>query len=198
MNAPTLNLPYRPATQQDAAAMAQLINLAGEGMPLYLWSSMATDGQSPWSIGEQRAKRESGGFSYRNTFVSESQGAVVAALIGYPLSDRPDPARYDDLPPMFVPLQQLEDKVPGTWYVNVLAAFPEHRGRGYGTGLLGLAEELAAQHDCSGLSLIVSDANKGGRRLYDRCGYREVAKRPMVKEGWENEGEHWILLEKPL
>ena len=36
------------------------------------------------------------------------------------------------MPPMFVPLQELEDRVPGTWYVNVLATLEEHRGKGYG------------------------------------------------------------------
>ena len=41
---------------------------------------------------------------------------------------------------MFVPLQELENLAPGTWYVNVLAAYPEHRGQGYGTALLAVAE----------------------------------------------------------
>ena len=193
-----VNPPYRLATSDDALAMAELVNIAGEGMPLYLWSNMAGEGMSPWEVGEQRAQRESGGFSFRNTVLQEVDGKVVAALIGYPLAEDPEPTNYDDLPPMFVPLQQLEDMVPGTWYVNVLAAYPEHRGKGYGTGLLAVADQLAQQQNCSGLSLIVSDANINARRLYSRTGYDEVASRPMVKEAWENPGENWVLLRKPL
>jgi ribosomal protein S18 acetylase RimI-like enzyme len=45
---------------------------------------------------------------------------------------------------------------------------------------------LAKDQGAKGVSIIVSDANSGARRLYRRCGYREIAKRPMVKEEWEN------------
>ncbi|MGH6904725.1 MAG: GNAT family N-acetyltransferase, partial [Geminicoccaceae bacterium] len=112
-----------------------------------------------------------------------------------PLPDRPE-AIDDEMPPMFVPLQELENLAPGTWYVNVLATCPEYRNRGHGTRLLGIAERLAAAAGSSGLSIIVSDANAGARRLYERCGCSEVARRPMVKEGWENPGENWVLLVK--
>ncbi len=99
---------------------------------------------------------------------------------------------------MFVSLQELENLVPGQWYVNVLAAFPKQRGRGHGAALLALAEEMARADGCSGLAVIVSNANTGARRLYERTGYREAATRRMVKNGWENEGENWVLLTKEL
>ena len=104
----------------------------------------------------------------------------------------------DDMPPMFVPLQQLEDLAPNTWYVNVLATYPKHRGKGYGRELLSIAEQLAKESRSTGLSLIVSDGNSGARRLYERIGFREVASRPMVKESWQNPGRDWVLLLKDL
>jgi ribosomal protein S18 acetylase RimI-like enzyme len=48
------------------------------------------------------------------------------------------------------------------------------------------------------MSVIVSDANAGARRLYERLGYREMARRAMVKEDWTNEGQAWVLLTKAL
>ena len=198
MTSKLLKSPYRGATPQDAVALAELVNIAGEGLPLYLWARMAGEGESPWRIGRQRARRESGGFSYRNTVVQDVDDKVVAALIGYPLANEPEPVDYSELPAMFVPLQQLEDLVPGTWYINVLAAFPEHRGKGYGTGLLAVAERIAAQKGCKGLSLIVSDGNPRALQLYARSGFREIASRPMVKDTWENAGENWILLSKSI
>lgn len=188
--------PYRWATSGDADAMAELVNMAGEGMPLYLWEKMAEAEESAWDVGHSRARRESGGFSYRNTVIGEQDGQVISALIGYPLADEVEPVNYDELPEMFVPLQQLEDLAPATWYVNVLATYPEHRGKGHGAELLTIAERLATDSGKRGLSIIVSDGNPGARRLYERCGYRERATRPMVKEDWQNPGENWVLLVK--
>ncbi len=48
------------------------------------------------------------------------------------------------------------------------------------------------------MSLIVSDANTGARRLYERQGYVEQDSKPMVKEGWQNPGQNWVLLVKPF
>ena len=178
--------------------MAELVNMAGEGMPVYLWSRLAEPGQDVWELGRQRAQREEGSFSYRNTVVREDNGRAVAALIAYALPDEPEPIDYDEMPPMFVPLQELENLAPGTWYVNVLATYPEQRGSGFGSALLAIAEELAQDAGCDGMSIIVSDGNPGAVRLYERTGYERVASRAMVKEDWENPGENWILLVKKL
>lgn len=187
---------YRPATPDDAELMAELVNMAGEGLPLYLWTSMAVPGESPWSVGQQRARRDAGAFSWRNTIVREEAGEIVGLLIGYPLDDEPEPTDYSSLPPMFVPLQQLEDMVPGTWYVNVLATQPHARGRGIGSGLLSLADDIAASTAKRSLSIIVADSNVGARKLYERHGYVEVARRPMVKDAWAHPGKDWVLLLK--
>ena len=188
----------RPARLGDVVAMTELVNMAGEGLPEYLWSSMAERGQSPWVVGQARAAREEGGFSYRNTVVCEVSGSVAASLVGYPLDDVSPPVDYSGVPDMFVPLQQLEDLVPGTWYVNVLAVYPAFRGRGIGAALLSLAEAMAVNTAKAGLSIIVADTNVGARRLYERQGYRELARRPMVKQGWSHPGSEWVLLVKSL
>ena len=187
----------RPATEADATALAELINFAGEGLPVYLWEKMAKPGESVWDVGRRRALRTEGGFSYRNAIVSELDGAVAASLIGYGLPDRPVPIT-DDMPATVVPLQALENLAPGSWYVNVLASYPQFRGQGLGGGLLKVAEQSAADAGHGSMSIIVSDANSGARRLYERCGYRETASRQMVKDDWDNPGRNWILLVKPI
>ena len=189
-----LHPPFRQAHKGDAKEMAELINFAGEGLPVYLWSSLGDGSKSVWEIGRERAQREIGSFSYRNTIVCDKGGKAMAALIGYPLADEADPDVYQDMPKMFVPLQELEDLALSTWYVNVLAAYPEHRGQGFGTQLLKIAKELAMNAGSKGLSIIVSDANAGARKLYERRGFKETASRPMVKDAWENDGENWVLL----
>ena len=99
---------------------------------------------------------------------------------------------------MFVPLQELENLAPNTWYINVLAVRPQFRRLGLGTKLLGLADETAEALGKPGLSVVVSDANSGAQRLNERCGYRESGTRRMVKENWENDGHNWVLLTKNL
>jgi ribosomal protein S18 acetylase RimI-like enzyme len=165
-------------------------------MPLFLWGRMAEPGETAWDVGCCRARRDVGGFSWRNATVLEVDGKVAACLIGYPLSRVPEPIDLAQTPAMFVPLEELERSAPGTWYVNVLAVYPEHRGRGFGTALLRLADGLAAEAGTLGTSVIVADANTGARRLYERCGYRQRATRPMVKDEWTGRGVEWVLLVK--
>ncbi len=191
------NISLRPGQIEDVALLAELVNYAGEGLPLYLWTKLAGPDETAWDVGRRRAAREDGSFSYRNATIIESNGTAAGCLIGYEITDAPEPIP-SDMPAMFVPLQELENLAPGTWYVNVLAVSPEHRRGGLGTELLALADEKARTLGKRGLSVIVSDANANARRLYERCGYREVAKRKMIKEAWKNDGQFWILMTKPL
>ena len=187
-----LKPPLRIAREEDAPVLAELVNHAGEGMPEYLWSTMAGPGEDPWEIGRQRqAKKVADGQIY---VVDEGKGAI-AGLTGYAIPANPEPIP-DDMPAMFRPLQELENLAPATWYVNVLAAIPAERGKGHGTRLLGLAEELASDAGLSGLSLIVAGNNDGARRLYERSGYRELARRLNVPEGWDTDIAEWVLLVK--
>ena len=181
----------RPATPDDARALADLINLAGEGLPLHLWAGLAEPGETAWDVGRRRAKRDTGGFSWRNATVVEEAGTVVACLLGYPLPEEPGPLDLAATPPMFVPLEELERLAPGTWYINVLATYPDWRGTGLGTRLIAHAQELAGH---GGTSLIVADTNQGARRLYERTGHVERARRAAVKEGWDGAVREWVLM----
>ena len=193
----THDLPLRPGTIAEAEILAELINYAGEGLPLYLWGTMAEPGETAWQVGRRRAAREQGSFSYRNAMMIDHGGECAGCLMGYEIPEQPEPIG-DDMPAMFVPLQELENLAPGTWYVNVLAVRPQFRRLGLGTRLLAFADQTGRSLGKRGMSIIVSDANRGARRLYERCGYREAATRPMVKENWRSEGRNWVLLTKGL
>ncbi len=182
----------RPATAQDADDLARLINFAGEDLPLHFWKMIAEDGEDPWITGRKRAQRDTGGFSFRNATIADAGGKVAAALIAYPVAEPDGPPDTSQTPAVFVPLEELEALAGGTFYINVIAAYPEYRGRGLGTRLLNEAERMAAGRP---LSLIVSDGNTGACRLYERYGFRTQATRAIVKTGdWECEGENWVLM----
>lgn len=189
---------FRPATKADAAALAVLIDIAGEGMPAYMWSTLAAPGQSALELGRERARREEGGFSYRNAVVAEIDGEIAASLVGYRLDDPYDLATLDDMPPIVHPLVRLEAKAPGSWYVNVLATFPEFRRRGLGAKLLAIAEEKACGQGAPSLSVIVGGWNEGAARLYSSAGYSVRAREPaMLFPGCPHEGD-WVLMVRSL
>ena len=132
-------LHIRPAVAGDVHALVELVNFAGEGMPLYLWERMAEEGESGWECGRRRARREEGDFSYRNAIVAETEGEVAACMIGYAIPDEPGEIDTDTMPAMFVPLQELENLAAGSWYTDILAVYPQFRGRGFGTILLDVS-----------------------------------------------------------
>jgi ribosomal protein S18 acetylase RimI-like enzyme len=188
---------FRRATPEDAGALAKFVEFASEGLALYLWTKIAGIGDDPWAIGRERLLSGAGGLSFKNGVLAELSGQPAAGLISYALPDTPEHIS-DELPAMLVPLHELTNLALGTLYVHVLAVWPEYRSRGLGSALLAVADDLAASARKSGLSLIVSDTNDGARKLYESCGYREVARCKMVKERWQHPGTAWVLLRKNL
>ncbi|MEM8789745.1 MAG: GNAT family N-acetyltransferase [Pseudomonadota bacterium] len=193
-----MNTPFeiRPAMPADAPDLAKLVVIAGEGMPLIVWDGMRTPGESVWDVGARRAAGTEGAFSYRNADVALSDGAICAAVVSYAL---PADAMPDDpgaAPPLFRPLVALENRVRGTWYVNVLASYPSARRRGAGTALVSAAAARAHAAGYDRLSLITADVNPA-RRLYSRLGFAELDRAPIVKDGWDHPGRDWVLMAQP-
>jgi ribosomal protein S18 acetylase RimI-like enzyme len=190
---------FRPATKADASALAVLVDIAGEGMPAYMWSTLAAPGQSVLELGRERARRDEGGFSYRNSVVAEVGGEVAASLVGYRLDDPYDlDGSLAETPDIVRPLVRLEAKAPGSWYVNVLATFPEFRRRGIGARLLAIAEEKAREQDARASSVIVGSWNGGAARLYCGAGYETVAReKAILFPGCPHQGD-WVLMVRSM
>jgi ribosomal protein S18 acetylase RimI-like enzyme len=188
---------FRPATKADAPALAEFVNYAGEGLPLYLWAKFAKEGEDPWAVGRARAARDEGAFSWRNATVIEHGGECAGCLIGYAIPANPEPVPAD-MPAMFVPLQELENLAPASWYINVVGVHPQFRNLGLGGKLLVLADDVARKSGLRATSLIVADSNRDARRLYARHGMRERASRKVVKNGWQTSAENWVLMVKSL
>ncbi len=179
---------FRPATKADASALAVLVDIAGEGMPAYMWSTLKAPGQSVLEFGRERAARETGGFSWRNAVIAEIDGEIAASLVGY----------RDETPEIVRPLVRLEAKAPGSWYVNVLATFPEFRRRGIGGRLLAIAERMGREAAAPSLSVIVASWNEGAGRLYERAGYSTLASEPAILfPGCPHKGD-WVLMVRSL
>jgi len=191
-----MNVAIRPARVDDARKLADLMNIAGEGIPAYLWERMADAGEDVLAFGARRISRTEGGFSYTNAWVAEVDGAVAGMLLGYRLPDPYETGPLDQLPAVVRPLVELEALVPGAWYINAVATCTEYRGRGIGRELMAWADQCADSCGAVNLTLIVAEENTGARKLYEKLGYRVVAKRAIVPfPGCPHTGD-WMLLEK--
>ena len=182
----------RPATPADAADMARLVDLASEGMVRRFWAEMAESGEDVFAVGARRAARDEGAFSWRNGWIAELGATVAGLLVGYRIGDAPEPV--DAAPAMVRGLVELENAALGSWYVNVLATYAPHRGRGVGTALLRQAARLA---EGTAMSLIVADGNATARRLYEGFGFVEAKRRPIVHDGWASDNREWVLMLRP-
>ena len=175
-----LNPRLRRARREESRRVAELMDIAGHGLPAYVWSLSAAEGQEPIEVGAGRAAGESGNFSYRNAVVAEEEGEVVAMVLAYRLPEAEEAVDLDETPELVRPLVELELLAPGTFYVNGLATLPGYRGRGLGSKLLEAARVMAAEAGCDEVSLGVFEQNEGAVRLYESHGYRTVARRPAV------------------
>ena len=168
----------RQAESSDAESLAKLINLAGEGIPNWLWTRACVEGQTPLEIGTLRAKRKTGGFSYTHAMVAEPHGYPIGMVLSYAITEAPteDP---DDLPAPIAPFVALEKLSVNTWFINALAVFAEGQNQGYGSQLLAAAENLARANGFDRMSIQVYAQNIGAVRLYARHGYKQVASDPV-------------------
>ena len=188
----------RPALVKDAPALAELINIAGEGLPLRLWENLRAGNETVWDVGRRRAMRDTGGFSYLNATILESGNKTAGLLIGYSVPDQPEAIDYDNSPPMLIPLMELEQLAPAAWYLNVLAVYRHFRGNGYGDTMLEHAVELTSKAGKSKISLIVSDGNPVAIKLYEKHGFRAIDQRPMAKGTLDTRGDNWSLMVKTI
>lgn len=186
------------ATLNDASDLAYLINLAGEGIPEFLWSAMAEEKETPLDVGTRRASREEGGFSYRNARVIKQKGEVAGMIIAYQLDDPYTLESMEEYPEVIRPLVLLESKAPGSWYINAIATNEKFRGQGIASCLISEAEAFAKSNGVDSMSLIVASENESAKSLYLTLGYERVSSLPVVTYPSSIHGGDWNLMIKKL
>ena len=188
----------RDASNKDARDLAFLINLAGEGIPEYLWKAKVEGDESPLDVGARRAAREEGSFSYTNARACVENDVLLGMMLSY---RQPDPYEIGDLsalPDIVRPLVELEASAPGSWYINAIATFENHRGKGVARLLIEDAERQARSDGCDRLSLIVASENTGAKRLYEKLGYKDVSVKPVIPFPGFVHGGDWVLMIKKI
>jgi len=170
----------RAATPDDCRAIAELALMAGDGIPGWFWAQIARPGEDIIDAGARSAASEQGNFSYRNTRIATVDRNIAGMLLAYRLPDADDAEDLNALPEFIRPVVELEQCVPGSYYINMIATYPRFRNRSIGTALMGLVDGLARHAGCTLSSLEVFEENEGALRLYRRLGYTPIERRPVV------------------
>lgn len=170
----------RKATKEDCRSIAELALMAGEGMPAFFLEQSRKDGQDIEEVGALNAASESENFSYRNVHLALVGNEIAGMLLAYRLPDPEDAGEIEEFPEFIRPLIELEQCVPGSYYINMLAAYPEFRGHGVGTELMRIVDGLAQDAGCETISVEVFEQNAGALRLYQRLGYDIVDQRDVI------------------
>jgi GNAT superfamily N-acetyltransferase len=81
-------------------------------------------------------------------------------------------------------LELMRDfREPGEWYLGLLLLEPAVRGRGLGERVLRTAEDWARSQGARRMRLACAEQNEGGRRFWERQGYREDRRFPPRRMG---------------
>ena len=186
------------AQRHHANDLAKLINIAGEGMPELIWAGMAQADQSAMDVGIERALRNSGGFSYTNARVCIENNQVLGMLLAYKQADPYEIGDITDYPEMIKPLVELEAMAPGSWYINALATYAPHQGKGVATILIADTEQCAMINNCDALTLICASENLRAKQFYYKLGFRIVDSKDVVDYPGCLHGGEWLLMYKEV
>jgi ribosomal protein S18 acetylase RimI-like enzyme len=188
----------RKAEKSDVSEIARLALIAGEGIPAWFWKQAAKTGQRIEEVGAAKLLSERDNFSYRNVQVAIVDNHIAGMILAYRLPGTSEAENLDELPDFIRPMVELEQCVPSSFYINMLATFPEYRNMSIGTGLMNMVDKLATKAKCTLSSIEVFDENTGALRLYHRLGYTIIDKRPVVPHGCHPYKGYILLLTRQV
>jgi ribosomal protein S18 acetylase RimI-like enzyme len=166
---------FQPAQKSDCRTIASLYSISSDGVADYIWKKLAQPGEDLLDVGQRRYERENSLFSYQNCTLATLGENIAGMIVAFPMFV--DETAEPEEDPVLAPYSKLEEN--NSYYICGVAVFPEYRNRGIGTQLMKLAETHAVTKGLDKLSLIVFEQNVGAKRLYDRLGYREIAREPI-------------------
>lgn len=193
-----LEAPFRAATVDDCRKIAELYQFASDGVTNYIWSTLTSEypGLTPIEIGTLRYANEQSSFGYKNCVVVEQNNQVISMMVTFATEPEAVPGIAENqLEVNQSEVNQSEVKstaeeldvlapynleAPDTWYICALALFPAFRGQGVGSQVLSIAHQQAAERNFSELSLLCFEQNTGALKLYERNGFKVIARTPVV------------------
>jgi ribosomal protein S18 acetylase RimI-like enzyme len=165
---------YRIGRKEDCTVLADLVNIASEGVIEYLFHDLIPD-MTPVKMVAHNLSAEDSYYSYKNTIVSEYNQNIIGASLSYPSSFHQITEELKN----FLPQDRLEhfksfyhSRIEDSLFLNALCVDGRFRGKGIGTKLISLTKKKAKKSGFKVLSLMVLADNADAQRLYARCGFK--------------------------
>lgn len=95
-------------------------------------------------------------------------------------------------------LSELEAAAKGSYYINMIAVFPECRQGGTGRALTGEAERQARHGGFERMALATFEADTGLMSFYRRLGFEIAGTRPITPHPALHHGGNWALMVREL
>ena len=124
-------------------------------------------------------------YGLSQTLVYIHEGKVVGAIFGYhghleDTIDDPFHSLYEAYNIEHqIPLYEDKETMPGEWYIDILAVYPEYRRHGIGRKLLVEVENLARQQGATKIALNCEKENTKAYKLYEKLGYTPESERVL-------------------
>jgi ribosomal protein S18 acetylase RimI-like enzyme len=177
----------RKAIPNDDWAIATCFLLAMEDI-IYKFIGEANPAKAREFM-EHLVGRDDNQYSWKNCWVAEDAGKVVAAILLY------DGALLTDLRQPVIEYLKSEfgrDFTPedetqaGEYYIDSLGVNPDEQGKGIGTELLRFVIDEHVNKEGHTLGLLVDESNPKAKRLYVKLGFRRVGSRVVFGKTMEH------------
>jgi ribosomal protein S18 acetylase RimI-like enzyme len=169
---------YRPAEKEDSAKLAELINIASDGVVEYLFHDLVP-GMTPVQVVAYNLEKDNYPHSYRSAVVAAEETDVIGIALSFPSSYH----KITDEMRSFFPADRLEhlsdffsSRIESSWFLDALCVIESHRRSGIGEKLISLTKEKAVENGYNALSLIVFADNALAIPVYQRTGFEIVQK----------------------
>lgn len=182
----TQTIRYRPAEQRDSRFIAEMIEIASDGIAALEWEQEAdaSAGIGALDVGARWYARDDGDYSYRNCLIAETgAGEAIGMILAFPLTEanrsrdaKPPPYAGDDV---HAPYRYLE--AVDSWYLCGITVLPEYRGQGIGQKLIELSLERGRAQGFDKASLIAVRNKTRLIAYYESLGFRITRSAPIVE-----------------
>ena len=202
-NGDTQDWVIRDGAANDAADLAGLAMMAGHGL-LDIFYGGLIPGKSTLEIVAERRILWPGGFcEARNWRVIEDAGhRLLGGLNSFPhdlfVTASADPLLSWDRLATVASLSELEAAATGTYYVNMIAVFPERRRGGAGAALMAEAERLARLNGFRRMMLSTYEADVRLVNFYRGQGFQIHATKAIAPHPLLDHSGNWALMVRDL
>lgn len=175
---------YRRAEPEDSRFIAQMIELASDGIASLEWEQAADpeNGVSAIDVGAERYAQNDGDYSYENCIIAQAD-RPVGVILSFPITDKnyshdakPPPYEPDEV---FAPYEYLEAR--DSWYICGIGLIPEYRRQGLGEQLIKMTIQHASEAGYHNLSLVAVRAKTGLIDFYRSLGFKITRSAPIVE-----------------